>query len=205
MAVAALALAPFTLYLVALHALAPPTEAEWAAVDPILRLLPRGPSLWLPVAAGALAAVAWVRAAPPSREALLAGGRDALMVAGPRIPSFVPPEESAAPGFLLSMTAGYAEEVVCRLGVLPLVYFGLRGRLGRRVAGPVAIVATGLTFSAWHAVGEPTFSPTFFVTRLVIPGAAMSVAWLASPSFITSAHCSAHLLLPALFTAGPAS
>jgi hypothetical protein len=122
------------------------------------------------------------------------------MATGAAMPSFIPPEESAAPGFLASMSAGYWEEVVCRLGVLPLAYFFLRGRAPPWAAAALSVVVTGLVFAGWHALGEP-FSATFFVTRLVIPGAAMSLVWLWSPSAITVGHCTAHLLIPALFTA----
>jgi len=98
------------------------------------------------------------------------------------------------------MTAGYEEEVLCRLGVLPLVYFALHGRAPRWAAIASSVIATGLVFAAWHALGEPEPSTTFFLTRLLIPGCVMSVVWLASPSAIVAAHCTAHFLIPALFT-----
>ena len=40
-----------------------------------------------------------------------------------------------------------------------------------------------------------------FATRLLLPGALMSVAFLAvEPSFIVTAHCTAHVLIPFLFS-----
>ena len=120
------------------------------------------------------------------------------------MPRFIPPEESAGPGFLLSMTAGFEEELILRLALLPALFFGLRGRLPDRARAVVAVVATGLVFSLWHALGEHPPSATFFVTRFIVPGCVMSVVWLANPSTIVAAHGTAHFLIPALFAAtGP--
>jgi membrane protease YdiL (CAAX protease family) len=121
------------------------------------------------------------------------------LAAGPSLPSFIPAAESSAPGFLLSMTAGYSEELGCRLVIMPLAFFALRERLGSRLAAASAVLVTGRAFALWHAAGEPDPSSTYFLTRLIIPGCAMSLVWLVSPSAIVCGHCAAHLLIPALF------
>jgi hypothetical protein len=212
-AVAALLAQPFAVYLLVLRALAPPSDVNWAHADPILTLLPREATLWLAPALSVAAAVLWWRIACPPRVALRAGMKEGLAGAllavlaaglvrvafGPTLPSFIPPEESAAPGYLLSMTAGLDEEVVCRLGIMPALCFALGDRVPGIVNLALAPLATGLVFAVWHAIGEDAFSTPYFVTRLLIPGCAMSLVWLVSPAAIVSGHCTAHLLIPALF------
>lgn len=134
----------------ALQQLTPPTEAQWAAADPIL--LPRGTTLWF---------------APVS----------------PR-------------------RAGLQEELLCRLTLMPALYFGLR-KLAMPARITAALAATGFAFAVWHALGEDTLSATYFVTRVVFPGCLMTVIWLASPAAIVVGHSTAHLLIPALFVAPP--
>jgi membrane protease YdiL (CAAX protease family) len=97
------------------------------------------------------------------------------------------------------MMAGLLEELLCRLAVLPLIYFAFQQRNHRTAGAIVAVIATGLVFAAWHALGEPTFSAQLFVTRFLIPGCVMSGIWLASPTALVAGHCVAHLLIPALF------
>ena len=203
---------PFAAYVAVMAIVAPATEAQWALADPILGLWPRAFAIWS-VPIGALVAAGWWwRHAKPDRATVIAGLKDAALgvliafagcafmrwQSGPMLPSFVPPEESAGPGYLLSMSAGFSEEVVCRMALLPLVYFALEGK-DKRVQSLVAVVVTGLAFSLWHMAGETEISVRFFVTRFVIPGCGMSIIWLFSPSAIVSAHSTAHLLIPALF------
>jgi hypothetical protein len=211
--VAAWVAQPFTLYLLVMRFIAPPSELNWARADPILTLGGRGLMLWLAPALGLMATIAWWRLAKPRRAAVRTGMRDALIgaavalvvwgimraAAGSTLPAFIPPEESSGPGFLLSMTAGYEEEIVCRLGVLPLVYFGLRERIPRLGAALLGLIGSGLVFAVWHAIGEPAFSTAFFMTRMLLPGVVMSLIFLVSPSAIVAGHCTAHLLIPALF------
>ncbi len=212
-AAAALVAQPFALYLVVLAFLAPPTEDNWARADPILSLLPRGLTVaWVPVASVLIAAL-WWRLARPDRANLARAGREALLgvglvctavfvvrgVAGPVLPDFIPPEESAGPGFLLSMTAGYSEELLCRLLLLPAILFALRRRLPASVASAVSVVVTALAFSLWHAAGEAEPSTTYFVTRFIIPGVVMSIGFLVSPAGMVVGHSSAHLLIPLVF------
>ncbi len=213
-AMAALVGVPFAVYAIVLHLVAPPTASEWAAADPILVLAPHALSMYAFPIAGLVAAAVWWRIARPARDVVRESLRDALIGAGVAIvgalalrlavgsvlPSWIPPEESAAPGLGLGMTAGYGEEVVCRLIVMPAIYFALRSRT--RAAGPIAIVVTALFFAVWHLPGEPAFSARFFLTRFAMPGCFMSVVWLASPSAIVAGHSAAHLVIPQLFVGG---
>jgi hypothetical protein len=205
-ACAALWAQPFVAWLLVLFVIDPPSEAQLAAADPFLRVLPSVIVPWLAIAVAA----AWAWRVRPSRAALarasmraLAGIAVALAavallraIAGPRLPSFVPAEESAAPGRLLSLAAGLGEEVEFRLLLLPVVYFLLARRGSRAVAGVVAVLASAIAFTALHGAAPLSW----MVTRFVIPGCLMSAAaLLIGPSFVVAAHCSAHLLLPVLF------
>jgi membrane protease YdiL (CAAX protease family) len=211
-AAAAIVVQPFTAYCLVLLWVAPPTEAQWQMADPILKLAPRIPTLWSVPLAGMLVAAGWAALRRPRRSTVCRGAREALLgaavaivatgamrlLSGPSLPAFVPPEESAGPGLLLSMFAGYGEEIGCRLLLMPLLYFPLRLRTPR--LGPiVAVVGTGLAFALWHAAGESAFESTYFLTRLLFPGALMSLVWLVSPAAIVVGHCVAHLLIPVLF------
>jgi Type II CAAX prenyl endopeptidase Rce1-like len=190
---AAIVAQPFTVYLVVLLVAHTPRGEH---PDPLLRFLP----LWLIPALGAITcAVWWWRARPKMRRAVkhavigvaVAAAICALLrvAYGARLPSWIPPEESSAPGFLLNMSAGYAEEVIFRLILLPVFLIYLR-----RI--PVAIVLTGLAFALSHSV----HLDAHFATRFLIPGCAFSVAAiLVSPAFLVAAHCTAHVLIPLLF------
>jgi membrane protease YdiL (CAAX protease family) len=190
--------------LIVVRFVAPPTEANLQAADPFLRLLPA----WLVAPMAIAIAAAWLKRARPSREELgraarrgLAGAAVGLAavaalraIAGPRLPSFIPAEESAAPGLWLSMAAGFGEELELRLLLLPIVY---RLLSRSRFATPLAIVITGAAFALLHGA-----APLRFVaTRFLLPGCAFSAAALAlGPSFVVIAHCTAHLVLPLLFS-----
>jgi hypothetical protein len=205
-ACAALLMQPFALYLIVLRWLAPPTAANWAHADPFLRLLPAriAPALGIAVAA------AWLWRAPPERALLgRAAGRALLgaalallavgglrLFAGAHLPSFVPAEESAGPGLLLSMSAGFNEEQAFRLLLLPALLALLSRGMSRRAATVLAVVATGAAFALAHGPAPATW----MATRFLIPGCLFSAVclWL-GPGFAVSAHLSAHLLLPLLF------
>lgn len=206
-----------TVYLLVVRAIAPATETNWAHADPILAIAPRAVSLWLVPILAVVAAIAWLRISAPRAADLRRGLRHAAigvavagamvgllrLLSGETLPSFVPAEENAAPGYLLSMTAGFAEEVLFRFAMLPVLYLLLARRLARPAAIAFAAVATGLAFALLHDAGPGSFDAGYFVTRLLIPGTAMSVLFLAvSPSLLVAAHCSAHILMPALFVGG---
>ncbi len=206
---------PFAAYLVVAGVHSPPTEGAWRRADPILKLLPRGAAIGLVVVAALVAIASWtVRARPGRRELVRAAGEGVagavaavvVLVAlramhGPSMPRFVPAEESAAPGVALNMAAGLGEEVVFRLGILSALFFALASKLRRATAAVLAAVVTGVAFAVAHALGPDPSSAAWFVTRFAVPGFAMSLAYLGlGPSFIVVAHCTAHLLIPRLFS-----
>jgi hypothetical protein len=204
----------FAVYLGVMLVVRPPSATEWEHADPILAILPRTLTLGLILVAGFGSAVTWWLVARPSRAAMMSAVRQALagacvalavagglrLFVGDTLPSFIPAEESAAPGYTLSMAAGYAEEVLFRLGLAALLFFALRRRLGRPAAIALTAVVTGLGFALLHEAGPAASSSAYFTTRFIVPGAAMTVAFLViGPGFLIGAHCSAHLLIPALF------
>ena len=206
---------PFAVYLLVARFVVAPTDDNWSRADPILRLLPRGAATWVVPLVGILAAAAWCWSARPPVEKIRAVLREVALgvlvacgiggtlrvAGGPRAPPFVPPEESAGPGLLLNMAAGYGEEVLFRLVLLPLLFLALASRVPRPVAVAVAVLATGLAFTLLHEPASASWSPTLFTTRFLLPGCAMSMAaLLRSPSFIVAAHCTAHLVVPLAFT-----
>lgn len=208
---AALLALPFAVVLAALAFVAPASPAQHAAADPLVQLLGRH-APWLIVAGAVTVGVAWTHAARVQRDDVVhavVGAVVAVIVAcalrlfvGPRLPSFIPPEESSAPGVTLGLSAGLVEEVVFRLLVLPGVYLACRNKLGTLAAAAVATIISGVLFSLSHELGPAggAFETRFLITRFLIPGVGMScLAFAVSPSFIVSAHCTAHLLIPALF------
>lgn len=211
--VSALAGLLFGGYLVVLNVVATPSSEQWSAADPILGILPHAMSLWVVPAASLVAAVAWWRVARPDRATLKRGAVFAViglavaigvcgairLVHGPRLPAFVPPEESSAPGYLLSMTAGFGEEVIFRLALLPTVYFLARRHIARLPSVAIAALITGLGFALLHEAGPGVFELHYFVTRFLFPGCVMSIAWYANPTFLVVAHSAAHVLMPLLF------
>ena len=46
------------------------------------------------------------------------------VLVGDSLPDFIPAEESSKPGFLYGMVAGYGEEVLFRMLLMPLLFFG---------------------------------------------------------------------------------
>jgi membrane protease YdiL (CAAX protease family) len=209
-AAAALAL-PFTALLLVLALRAPPDPSQHAASDPLVQLLGRMAVWWI-VAAAAIVGMGWNRIRRVERRDVvlaIAGAGAAIVIAcalratlGEHLPSFVPPEESNVPGVTLGLAAGLVEEVAFRLIILPAAYFTCRKRLDARLSAAIAIVITAALFALSHELGPAggAFEPRFLLTRFLIPGVAMSLlAFVPGPSFIVSAHCTAHLLIPVLF------
>jgi membrane protease YdiL (CAAX protease family) len=99
------------------------------------------------------------------------------------------------------MTAGYGEEILFRLALLPALYLLLlRARATPNIAAASSVIATGLAFAVLHQVGSGASPPAYFATRFLFPGCVMSIVFLrVSPTFIVVAHCTAHLLMPVLF------
>jgi membrane protease YdiL (CAAX protease family) len=207
-AAAALVCQPFTIYLVIMGFLAPPTARNWQLADPILKLLPPTLTLWLVPGLAVLVAVL----SRPDRDAMRRAVKHGALAAalglicvsllraaiGPHLPPFIPSEENAGPGMLLSMTAGYAEEVIFRLMLLPLLFLVLFP--GKTAP---ALLFTGLGFALLHAAGPEAFSWSYFGVRFMMPGVVMSlVALRISPAATVMFHSATHLLLPMLFQPG---
>lgn len=132
------------------------------------------------------------------------------LVIGDRLPSFIPQEESAKPGFLLGMAAGYGEEVYFRMLLTPLVFYFAQKplaalkqrRLSVGISATIAIVITAFSFAILHEVGEAdgTVVWQIFATRFMVPGILMgSLFFLIGPGFVIFMHTSAHVMIPILF------
>lgn len=203
----------FAALLVALAIVSPPSAAQRLAADPLLRVLEGRGGAWLVVAA-AIAIFALLRRGNPLRvqgarwaiAGAIAGLMATLLVralVGPRLPPFIPSEESARPGVTLGLSAGLLEEVVFRLTLLP----GIALAAGRRMAGwgavALAVIVTSALFSLSHELGPGggVFDGRLMATRFVFPGVVMSIlAVRVNMTFLVCAHCSAHLLIPLLFS-----
>lgn len=195
-----------------MHGATPPTESNWAHADPFVRTL-GGP--WGCVALGVVVIVGSLVRARPNRAQLVSGltwGLGGALVAaaiagtlrlavGPSLPAFIPPEESARPGLPLGLAAGVGEELLFRLVLLPIVYALLRSKVSRGKAIAGAALLVGVCFAIGHALPPAgSMAPGHVVTRIIFPGAFMSiVALVRPPSFMIVAHASAHLVIPSLF------
>lgn len=206
----------FGLYTLTLLLVTTQTEASWLHADPILNIFPRAVTLWGIPALSVLTFLVWVRLEPLARQAIPSSLRSALFgalaaiavllavrwVVGAHLPTFIPPEESAKPGYLLGMSAGLAEELVIRLILTPLVFVCLRRWLGFHRSVLVTVTIVALSFALWHEVGsgaEP-FVLQHFATRFMVPGVIMGLAvFYISPIFVVALHCTAHIMIPLLF------
>lgn len=215
-AAAAILVQPFAALCALLLWIAPPGPAAFAAADPIVRSIGLTLGLFAIPAAALLAlpvwlALAWPRPAVLARSLRLVGfGLGFAVLAplalrlfvGPQLPSFIPPEEGAAPGLSAGLAAGLIEEVLIRLAVLPAALAVCVRLLPRVAAAVVAVLLSGLVFALLHQIGPGAapFVPAYFAARFLFPGVLMSAAALwPGPALVVVAHCAAHLILPALF------
>lgn len=218
---AALLTLPWCLVVAVLAVIRPASPAEWQAADPILNVLPHAVTTWGVPLLGLVVAGLWFRRARPSaadmRWSLIraaAGVVSAGLIvgavrwfAGPTPPPFTPTEETAAPGWLLGMTAGVGEELVFRLLLVPFLFWALEKKLPKMPAIFLTALITGLVLTGTHALapdllvgGSP---PVWHLSRLLLPGMLMSFAFLRlGPSFLVTAHCAAHIWLPVIFAGG---
>ncbi len=213
---AAVLFSPFIGLFLVLWAMAPPTAAHRLASDPLIQLVDAAAGLWAIPLLTALPVAAWVAASPPSGAVLSRGLRGALagaglaavgllvlrLVFGPTLPDFVPPEESALAGITLGVGAGILEEAVFRFGVLATTFIVARRFWPSKRAAALAVVVTALAFALSHELGPGAgpFDAGFFATRLIVPGAFMSVLFLrVGPSFLVTLHAAAHVGIALLF------
>ncbi len=198
-----------------------PGNLQWA--DPLIKILPIQASIWLTILSSIVlggASFCWL-----GSKALLkntpfiqigAGIAAAMAVAitirilvGDVLPSFVPAEESSKPGFLYGMVAGYGEEVLFRMVLTPVFFFGtywlLRARKHRNrvlLAATVAIVLTAVAFVLLHEAGEAdgTIVWPLVATRFFVPGLVMgALFFLFGPGFVVAMHATMHIMIPLLF------
>ena len=213
-AVAALYALPYLGIVLALHFLDPPNLLEQMQADPLLKPLQNMLGSFAVPILSVAAIAGWYGSQKPGLADLRGAEYDALSgavlaigatlllraVVGENMPAFIPPEESAKPGMMQGLSAGLIEEILFRLGTLPLAYFGLRKTLGEQRAKLAAIVITGLLFALSHELTGASFHGQLFATRTILPGCVMSVLFFAvSPTFIVALHCTAHLMIPFLF------
>jgi len=219
---AALLFLSFPILFLVLWAVAPPTPANLLASDPLIQLVAGHAGLWAIPVLSSLPALAWISLSPPSRSSVARAGCAALggvgvaalgllllrLGAGPTLPDFVPPEESARAGITLGVGAGIVEEAVFRLGLLASAFLLARRVLPPPWAGVLAVVTTALAFAWSHEIGPGAgpFNAHFFATRFVVPGCLMSLLFFRpGPSFLVTLHCSAHVGIALLFRGAPPS
>jgi membrane protease YdiL (CAAX protease family) len=131
------------------------------------------------------------------------------VLVGDSLPDFIPAEESSKPGFLYGMVAGYGEEVLFRMLLMPLFFFGAYKLLKARghkqrvfLSAIAAIVLTAVLFVLLHELGETdgTIVWKLVATRFIVPGVVMgSLYFLFGPGFVIAMHSSMHVMIPLLF------
>jgi hypothetical protein len=213
----------FAIYCLILKYFRPSTDMNISWADPFIKILPIEYSVWFTLVTSiALAAIAWVylktdgliRNTPFFQFA--SGVITAIVIAlvvrlliGDTLPDFVPAEESSKPGFVFGMAAGYGEEVLFRMLLTPLFFFGalalLRGQnYAVRVvlSATLAILLTAVAFVVLHELGEADGQLIWklVATRFMIPGVIMGLlCFLIGPGFTIFMHGTMHVMIPLLF------
>lgn len=213
----------FALYCLFFWFYSTPTEKNLIWADPLIKILPIEISIWLTISSsivmGALS-LRWL-----GTKALLqntpffqlgTGLLTAIAVAvtlrvlvGDTLPPFVPAEESSRPGFLYGMVAGYGEEVLFRMMLTPMFFFGTYYALHNQKqtnrvlwAAATAIVLTAISFVLLHELGEADGALVWpsIATRFFVPGIVMGLLFfLFGPGFVISMHAMMHVMIPLLF------
>jgi hypothetical protein len=199
-----------------------PFQVQWA--DPFLKIIPIDASVWV-VIVSSLAAGLYSLNKLRSFQAviehtpglqILSGICAAMMIGltifaivGDTLPDFVPAEESAKPGYLYGMAAGFGEEVLMRFTILPLVFFGMIKVLSNRAPRPrivisaaLAIAAATIAFLVMHEAGETDHMIVWklVATRFMVPCFLMgTLTFLVGPGFVIFMHATMHIVIPTLF------
>ncbi len=207
---------PFALYTLILVLTTTPTEAHWLYADPILKIFPKAITIWGILIFFSLLFFKWRSLKPLQPQAFFSSLKHILsgilvvalvliimrLITGPHMPTFIPAEESAKPGYLLGMAAGLVEELIFRLTLTPFLFFVLRKWLGLHWSVFITIIIVALSFALLHEVGSGAgpFISQHFITRFMIPGVVMGLAvFYISPIFVVTVHCAAHIMIPLLF------
>jgi len=215
---------PFALYCAVIALSSYPTALQWSHADPILKIFPPNVSIWGVIILSIVLSGCAFRFLGHRYllehvhfKTMLAGVAVAVvstlairLLVGQSLPAFIPPEESAKPGFLLGMVAGYGEEVIFRMGLTPVVFFACRRVLpqylgdARRIwiSAIISVGVTAVMFALAHELGAPDVPVDWFIfaTRVLVPGLLMgSLYFLIGPGFVIFMHSAAHIMIPILF------
>ena len=206
----------YTVYLSVLMFFVGASDTHWAHADPIPKILPKQATLWFIPILSFVLLLAWCSIQSPTKEIISKSLKHSAyglataivltltvrLIVGPHLPTFIPPEESVKPGYLLGMSAGLSEELIFRLSLTPVIFVPLLKWIKVHYAGICSILVVALLFALLHeigSVGEP-FSVHYFMTRVIVPGCIMGLAFFyISPAFIVMMHCTVHIMIPLLF------
>jgi len=207
----------YTLYLIVFMFLAEASsDAQWFQADPILKIFPKQATLWSSIVLSLAMLLLWCGIQHPTKDIIFKSFKHSAygltaaiililtmrLIVGPNMPTFIPPEESVKPGYLLGMSAGFSEELIFRLGLTPLIFISSLKYMQVHYAGIFTILVVALLFALLHEIGSAgeAFSAYYFMARFIVPGCIMGLAFFyISPTFIVMMHCTAHIMIPLLF------
>lgn len=215
-ACASLCFIPFIFLLMLSAYLGEVSPAQYKNSDPLVRLLTYPSATIITVVLGLALSIAWIKIFPIHKNTLiktaswtLAGSCFSFLICfliykinGPQLPTFIPPEESAASGLTLGLTAGMLEEIIFRLLLLPLLIFLLIKKFSFNTTLIISIFLTALFFALSHELAGDPFQFRFFMSRFLVPGIIMSLVFTKlHPAALLSGHTVAHVGIAMLFTA----
>jgi hypothetical protein len=215
----------FAVYCLILVLTVKPTQNQIFWADPFLKVIPIDLSVWVVIISSftvglyclvKLGSLEALFANTPGMQ-ILSGVSAAMVIGlaifaivGDSLPDFVPAEESAKPGYLYGMAAGYGEEVLMRFTILPIVFFGIMRLTSHRsprfqgVSGAIMAITLGaLAFLILHEIGETDHMIVWklVLTRLMVPCLLMgTLTFLVGPGFVVFMHATMHIVIPILFT-----
>lgn len=216
----------FALYLLITYLHLGITETEWSFRDPVLNLLPANGTVWVVFLLSLSTMIIWRFIAKPTRQVMVFCLQETMwglivavllifllrFLVGATLPAFIPTEETAKPGIVLNMAAGYGEEVFFRLLVLPALFFSVikimirppssDNKMRYHLAVLISAIALGLIFAALHQIGtlSPDINWAYFTMRTLMPGFVLSLLFFyRSPTFAVVLHSTSHIMIPFAF------
>lgn len=213
----------FVLYCIGLLVFTEQNTSQIFWADPFIKIVPIYVSTWLIIFTSLLLGwfcfnkLGWaglIKHTPGLQ--IVSGVSTAIIITciiwaffGSELPDFVPAEESSRPGYLFGMVAGYGEELVFRMLLSALVFFGMFKLLAGveyryRVfwSAGTAILIAALAFVFLHELGEldSILLWNLIATRILVPGIIMgSLFFLVGPGFLIFMHSTMHIMIPLLF------